>query len=145
MTRLVGLRRLGNLRLNQNLFQVFISPLYRMGLVNCKFTTSEDRRKFEASVRRNFKLFVMIPINTPNRILKMMLGDVEMTTDNLVSDVQRKWAKHKGLNCPKKLEKQEICKATLRFYPKCFRNLLELLYCRVCSKCELTSTEGHLQ
>lgn len=90
MHKLTPIRLLKDLRLNVNLFRIMCMPLYRMGLLTSLCTTNTERNWFFKAVRRRFKEFCYLPRCLPNRVVEMILGDVE----GMANEVAARAARH---------------------------------------------------
>ena len=75
--KLSPIRMLKDLRLNINLFRTMCMPLYRMGLLNSLYTNKTDQNRYYKAVRKRFKAFCYLPRCLPNKIIKMLLGNIE--------------------------------------------------------------------
>jgi hypothetical protein len=75
--RLYGLRTLDNLRLNINLFTIFVMPHYRLALTLYTWQSETAATKLDTHMRVWYKKFVRIPINTAGRTFELIAGDLK--------------------------------------------------------------------
>lgn len=76
MIMLTPLRVKNYLRLNANLFNVFVKPnlmLVAGSLATCK---KHEKNKVTILSRRLFKQWIQFPSRTPNRIINKLMGDI---------------------------------------------------------------------
>lgn len=64
--KLHGVRHKNNLKLNINLYKLFVMPLFRMNLINYHYAKKTDRNTASKLMRKTFKSFTNLPFNTPN-------------------------------------------------------------------------------
>ena len=97
------LRQRNNLKLNINLFKIFIMPLLRLGFPLYHHAAPPDKEKFLRFVRTKWKIFVGLPITCANRIIVKMMGDIhKIITESQQRNVNKR-DRHWGLskNFPK--------------------------------------------
>lgn len=75
--KLRNLRALDNLKLNVNLFKIFVVPQYRLATAIYKQASNEARKSLLLSLRVWLKRFCMIPINTSNKVLCSLAGNLK--------------------------------------------------------------------
>jgi hypothetical protein len=72
--KLRGLRKIGNLKLNINLFRVLIMPLYRLASACFHRLSEVTKAKAEVKIRVQFKLFCNLPVNLSDVIFRKLFG-----------------------------------------------------------------------
>lgn len=75
--KLYGLRLLDNLKLNINLFKVFLMPLYRLAFATYAEANAEVRKSLITHMEVRLKVFCRIPVNTANKVLFELAGDLK--------------------------------------------------------------------
>lgn len=58
-----------NIKFNNNLYEVFIEPHYRLMETLYQFMSNKEKETLEIHRRTRWKRFVMVPIGTPNKIV----------------------------------------------------------------------------
>jgi hypothetical protein len=124
--KLTGIRRMDNLKMNINLFKIFILPLYRLAFTLYARQNETIRAKVEAHMRVLLKRFARIPINTANHTLVLLAGDMK---------AQMNWSVHRTrnrLNERMEIEVEEVAidrgPVALKYYPKTFGITLRAVY-----------------
>lgn len=77
--KLYGLRRLDNLKLNTNLFNIFIAPHYRLAMTLYARQSAAASAKVDSHMRVWLKKFACIPINTASHTFELIAGDQKQT------------------------------------------------------------------
>jgi hypothetical protein len=76
MGALTSVRMMKDLRLSVNLFRTLFMPLVRMGLMNAMVTSKTDYNLYEKRIRARFKQFCLLPKCLPNKMVRVMLGNL---------------------------------------------------------------------
>jgi hypothetical protein len=86
--KLTGLRKIGNLKLNINLFRVLIMPLYRLASACFHRLSTAAKAKAEVKIRVQFKLFCNLPVNlsdvTFRKLFGGSVGDILLQTNKKI-------------------------------------------------------------
>jgi hypothetical protein len=75
---MTSIRMKNKLKLNINLYRVFIMPLYRLA-----FTMERIKNKsanfniLELHIKKTFKRFLSLPRSTPNKVIYRLLGNIK--------------------------------------------------------------------
>lgn len=77
-SRMAKVRNLRRIKLNINLFKVFIGPWVRMGALNVLFGGSTGRKAYLRAVRKWFRDFCLIPSKSSNQVVRWLLCDLEV-------------------------------------------------------------------
>ncbi len=79
----MAIRRKNNLRLNVNLFRIFIMPLFRMALLNYHSALKTQKNSADKLLRMPFKRFTNLPKSTPNKLIRNMIGTLADRDESL--------------------------------------------------------------
>jgi hypothetical protein len=64
----------GHLKLNVNLFKVFVLPQYRLMSILSRFIQPREILQVEKSLRKRFKVWNSLPQSTPTYLIEMLIG-----------------------------------------------------------------------
>ena len=88
--KLTPIRLLKDLRLNSNLYKIFILPLIRMSFGVVNHLSNNETRRFITFIKKSVKKFSYLPMNTPNRILDKIFGNIADKIMKLNEESKRK-------------------------------------------------------
>jgi hypothetical protein len=139
--RLTPVRLRGSATLNANLFKVFISPLFRLSLLNYASADANQKQLFEKFQRRCFKRFMCWPINTSNRLVDSILGNTQLTATKLRADVRhanmKRLRRANHAAAPPQIE-------TARKFPRIFSKMVQIMYSTKCTDHGFINNNAHL-
>lgn len=79
--RLSIIRLKDNLKLNRNLYGIFVEPLFRLGFALLLGRGRRPKQDFVKHMGIKFKIFCRLPMTTANRVLQAITGDLEAKID----------------------------------------------------------------
>ena len=91
------LRHRNNMKLNINLFEIFIKPLFRLGYTLYKMAATKAKEQFLKFMRVKWKIFVGIPLTTANRVMNKMFGDIGAEIERSMHNCRRNRERHRGI------------------------------------------------
>lgn len=71
------LRHKQNLKLNINLFEIFLKPLFKLGFALAELGDQKHKEQYLKHYRIKWKIFIGIPITTANRVVNKMMGNLQ--------------------------------------------------------------------
>ena len=124
--KLTGIRRMDNLKLNINLFKVFILPLYRLAYMLYARQDAVTRAKVEAHMRVLLKKFARIPINTANHTLVMIAGDLRLQMRTSIEGTRKRLNERMGIEEEGEGRADQV--RAIKYYPKSLGITLRAVY-----------------
>jgi hypothetical protein len=149
MHRLYGLLKLDNLRLNINLFEIFVLPQYRLALTLYARQSPTAMARTEAHMRVWCKKFARIPINTAGHTFELIAGDLKTRVETTHRKVKRKLSQRESRDEQEtRIEEgpaPEVRKS-LKYLPRNLSAALRALYGNCCRQHNMTClTTTHLR
>ena len=140
----------GHLRLNTNLFRLFVLPSYRLLLTLVPLAHTKQVRLVEKELRQAFRRFVRLPQSCPNEFIAKLIGTLEEMATNLNRASALKIAarnQFRPLNSRESCELQEIRSLTTscNILPNDLLAAIQIAYSRKCTACNRLCTFGHLK
>lgn len=130
-SRLYGLRKRDDLRLNVNLFKVFILPSYRLAWTLFSRQTEAEQAGLVRHLRVWCKKFALIPVNTAKHTFDLIFGDIEGEIAKSVRRTRLKLDQRMGIAGAQEAPATEPRKA-LKFLPRNLSRTLRAIYSSRC-------------
>jgi hypothetical protein len=125
--KLYGLRKRDDLRINVNLFKVFIMPSYRLAWTLYSRQSEEEKQSLLRHLRVWCKRFAMIPINTAGHTFDLIFGDIQGEIEKSLIRIRRRVAIREGDPPEEGPEPAEPRKA-LKYLPRSLSKTLRSIY-----------------
>jgi hypothetical protein len=139
--RLTGLRKIGNLKLNINLFKILIMPQHRLAAATYHRQIQTIKQSIQLRIRVQFKMFCNLPINLADHTFELLFGgSVETVMEEFVKRVGYRLDRHH--NIQNKVQLKSAVGITK--YKKFPIRLTEMLFRLYTSKCNKVGCGGHI-
>ena len=138
--QLTGVRRQAKTHLNLSLFRILIIPQYRIAFSIYSHCDPHQKLQFENHFKRSLKRFLSLPINTADRTIFSLFGNIKEyieTHSNIIKHLTDRYSGQPVGPRPRK-------PAPRKYFPTSTTKIIQVMYGSICSEHLVINNTEHL-